>query len=370
MKVVDLDSHSEPRPQDVTIEPEYSHLRPRTFSNAKGDRQTIFDNKVMIKVSKAEQQRDPRTVTTDWKASRYDGGARYGIVTEAGIDHQFIAAGVGNTTFCYTDAKVGASFCRAYNNFIYNTFMKPYPKTFSGLPQLPLQDCGESIKELERCVKELGMRTVYLPTNWNGIDLADPHWWNFYDKVRDLGITGIIVHIETLSANSKWVGQERLKILGGDGTRGRRILSHPFEYCTTITNLIFTGMMDNFPDFRFAFLEADAEFAIVLKHRIEENLDNVPYLKDMLSHPLEWYFDRLYFLVEGLMFEHNAKRLRQAIDEFGEDHLFFGSDMPHTDGLDNIAAVAEFKKMDGLSDKVKEKILGGNAFRIIGDSVM
>ena len=129
-------------------------------------------------------------------------------------------------------------------------------------------------------------------------------------------------------------------------------------------------MMDNFPDFRFAFLEADAEFAIVHKHRIEDNLDNVPYLKDMLSHPLEWYFDRLYFLVEGEMFEHNAKRLRQAIDEFGEDHLFFGSDMPHTDGLDNIAAVAEFKKMDGLSDKVKEKILGGNAFRIIGDSVM
>ncbi len=44
--------------------------------------------------------------------------------------------------------------------------------------------------------------------------------------------------------------------------------------------------MDVFPEFRFAFLEAGAEFAIVLKHRIEENLEQIGYLREMLAHPL------------------------------------------------------------------------------------
>jgi aminocarboxymuconate-semialdehyde decarboxylase len=322
----------------------------------------------MLESSKKEQTRSGVKEPANWRASRYDGAARYQIVKDGGIDYQFISPGVGVTTFCYVDKKVGAAFCRASNRFLHETFMKPYPDTFSGLPILPLQDCGEAAREFERCVKEYGMRVLYIPTNWDGIDLADPHWWNFYDRVRDLGIRGIIVHIETLSPDSKWVGKERLKVLGPDGTRGRRILSHPFEYCTTITNLIFTGMMDNFPEFSFAFLEADAEFAIVLKHRIEENLGGVPYLKDMISHPLEWYFDRFYFLAEGEMIENDAKRLRHAIDELGGEHLIIGTDMPHTDGIENIEAIGKIKSLAGISDEVKNNILGGNALTLMGNT--
>jgi hypothetical protein len=120
------------------------------------------------------------------------------------------------------------------------------------------------LPRLERWVNDLGVRSFITPTNWNGIDMADPYWWNFYDKVRELGIRGIIIHVESLSPNSRWVGKERLGVLGPDGTRGSRLLSHPFEYCTNIVNLIFGGMMDSFPEFRFAFLEEATQFAIVL----------------------------------------------------------------------------------------------------------
>src|SRR5215467_14170119 len=166
--------------------------------------------------------------------------------------------------FSYIEPKAGAAFIRASNNFIHKTFMKPYPRMFTGAPQLPLQDIPEAMKELERCVKELGMLTFLMPTNWNGIDIADPHWWNFYDKVRELGIKGIIVHIGSFAG--PWVGQERLSVLGPDGTAGRRIVSQPFEYCTNMINLMFGGLMDSFPEFNFAFLEAGAEFAVNFKH--------------------------------------------------------------------------------------------------------
>jgi aminocarboxymuconate-semialdehyde decarboxylase len=302
----------------------------------------------------------------EWDAANYDGGLRYHQVREAGIDQQFVSSGtVGQ--FNYIDAQVGAAFCRGYNDFIYRTFVKPYPQTFSGLPQLPLQDIPEAMKELERCVKDLQMRTFLMPTNWNGIDMADPHWWNFYDRARDLGVRGIIVHIGSFAG--PWVGQERLKVLmGPESTAPRRIVSQPFEYSTNIINLIFGGMMDVFPEFRFAFLEAGAEFTIVLKHRIEENLEQIGYLQEMLAHPLKWYFDRFYFLMDDRMLDQDGKLLRYAIEELGAEHLFFGSDYPHQDG--HLDTAGKLKSMRGISEDLKGRILGGNALMLLGDSVV
>lgn len=355
MKIIDLDSHSEPRGQDYDIGPQYLHLRPRVYVDAKGNLRELFHNKVM-KIAHGGQQ---TLAASEGKhrAGEYDGSVRYEQITAAEIDFQFITAG-NNTMFSYIDSKVGAAFCKAYNNFLYEKFMCPYPNTFSGLPQLPLQDVSEAIKELERCVENLGMRSFIMPTNWNGIDMADPYWWNFYERVRDLGITAIFVHIESLSPDSPWVGKERLAVLGPDGTRGRRILSHPFENCTNIVNLMFGGMMDAFPEFRFAFLKVGASFATVLKHRIKENLKRVPYLRDMLTQPLENYFDRFYFPVEDLLeADDNGKLLRYAIEVLGAEHLFFGSNYPRSGGNMDLSAV---------SPEVKEKILGGNAVALMG----
>jgi aminocarboxymuconate-semialdehyde decarboxylase len=266
------------------------------------------------------------------------------------------------SAFNYVDAKAGAAFCRAANNFIHDTFMKPYPKVFTGLPALPLQDIPEMNKELSRCVKDLGMLTFLMPTNWNDIDMADPHWWNFYETVGELGIQGFVVHFGTL--HGPWVGKERLTVLGADGTVGRRIVSGMFEYSTNILNLIFGGMMDTFPNFKFAFLEVGARFAISLKDSIRENLDQIGYMRDMLAHPLDWYFDRFYFLVDDRMLESDGRLLRYAIEELGEEHLFVGSDYPHPDGHLNI--FSRLMELNWLSMDAKEKMVCKNIETLMG----
>jgi aminocarboxymuconate-semialdehyde decarboxylase len=312
-----------------------------------------------------EQQVAFREGKSKWRAAEYDGAVRYEQVKGAGIDFQFVSAGTVGM-FSYIEPKAGAAFIRASNNFIYKTFMKPYPKMFTGAPQLPLQDIPEAMKELERCVKDLGMLTFLMPTNWNGIDIADPHWWNFYDKVRELGIRGIIVHIGSFAG--PWVGQERLSVLGSDGTAGRRIVSQPFEYCTNMCNLMFGGLMDSFPEFNFSFLEAGAEFAVNFKHRLKENVEQIGYLQDMLTGPIDKYFDRFYFVVDDLLLEEGGKRLVNTVGELGADRLFFGSDYPHDDG--HLDTVTKIKEVKGISDEVKEKILGGNTMSSMGDSLL
>ena len=362
MMVIDLDSHSRPRRQDYVIDPRYDHLRPRSYTDSKGNIRRVFDNKIVSVLTAGEQQVSARDGKSQWRAAEYDGAVRYEQVKEAGIDFQFVSAGTVGM-FSYIEPKAGAAFIRASNNFIYETFMKPYPTMFTGAPQLPLQDIPEAMKELERCVKELGMQTFLMPTNWNGIDIADPHWWNFYDKVRELGIRGIIVHIGSFAG--PWVGQERLSVLGSEGTAGRRIVSQTFEYCTNMCNLMFGGLMDSFPEFNFSFLEAGAEFAVNFKHRVQENVEQIGYLQDMLTGPIDKYFDRFYFVVDDLLLEQGGKRLVHAAEELGTDRLFFGSDYPHDDG--HLDTVTKIKQVKGISDEVKEKILGGNTMSFMGD---
>jgi aminocarboxymuconate-semialdehyde decarboxylase len=363
MKVIDLDSHSNPRPQDYIVDAEYSHLRPRVYVDSRGTLREIFNNKIIRSHSRGDMGGEEAEKSNS-RLSYYDGSFRYKDVVDSGVDFQFISAG-SPTMFNYVDARIGTAFCRAYNDFLYNAFMKPYPKTLMGLPQLPLQSIPESIRELERCVKDLGMITFLMPTNLSGTDMADPYWWNFYDRVRDLGITGIVLHVHSLSAESKWVGKERLAALGPEGTRGRRILSHPFEYSTNIVNLIFGGMMDSFPEFRFAFLETGAEFALLLKHRIEDNLEIVGYLRNQLAHPLEWYFERFYFVVDERLLRDGGALLKDAIRELGPDHLFFGSDYPHH-GRGDLDMINQLRQLDGVAEETKEKILGNNVNQLLG----
>ena len=362
--IIDLDSHSRPRREDYVIDSEYEHLRPRAYTDSKGNIRRVFNNKIVSVSTAGERKIADSEGKAAWRAAEYDGTVTV-PAGEGGWNQLSVClCRHGRYVQLHRTPNQGAAFIRASNNFIHNTFMKPYPKTFTGAPQLPLQDIPEAMKELERCVKELGMLTFLMPTNWNGIDLADPHWWNFYDKVRDLGIRGIIVHIGSFAG--PWVGQERLSVLGPDGTAGRRIVSQPFEYCTNMINLMFGGLMNSFPEFNFAFLEAGAEFAVNFKHRVKENVEQIAYLQDNLTSPIDKYFDRFYFVVDDLLLEDEGKRLTAAVDELGADHLFYGSDYPHDDG--HLDTASKINRLAVFRPRRRRKYLAGMRVHLWGES--
>ena len=360
MRVIDLDSHSRPRNEDLLLEDEFLHLKPRHARDSNGNMTYGFGDTVLRTLPPETVEKGDSRVK-DWRTAHWDGATRFKNVAEAGIDYQFVSAGtVGG--FNYVDAKPGAALCRAANNFIHDHFMKNYPGMFSGLPQLPLQDTREAMRELERCVNDLGMVTFLMPTNWNGIDMADPHWWDLYDCARRLGIKGIIVHRG--GSMDPFIGKERIKVLGGGSSIGIRIVTSQFEYSANIVNLLFGGMMDRFPELRFAFLEGGVEFAVALKHKIEAEVKEIPYLEKQLAQPLKSYFDRMYFVVDDILLDGGEKRLQWAIDEMGADQLLFGSDYPHLDS--HLEMCGTIKELEGISTEVKEKILGRNALALLG----
>lgn len=52
------------------------------------------------------------------------------------------------------------------------------------------------------------------------------------------------------------------------------------------------------------------------------------------------------------------------VDTMGEDHVMFGSDFPHPEGIGDPLSFVE--RLGGFSDAAKAKIVGGNAIEQLG----
>src|ERR1051326_4474007 len=102
MLVIDLDSHSRPRSEDYVIAPQYEHLRPRSFTDASGNVQRVFNNKVVSVLTAGEREISSREGKAAWGAAEYDADVRYEQVKAAGIDYQFVSAGTVGM-FSYID---------------------------------------------------------------------------------------------------------------------------------------------------------------------------------------------------------------------------------------------------------------------------
>jgi hypothetical protein len=63
-----------------------------------------------------------------------------------------------------------------------------YPKRFLGTARVNPNDGMKAVRELERAVKELGMKCVYASTFRVGLPANDKRWYPIYAKAAELGI--------------------------------------------------------------------------------------------------------------------------------------------------------------------------------------
>src|SRR5262245_44906051 len=76
-----------------------------------------------------------------------------------GIDVQVLYGSLTLTLTSVIDAELAAALCRAYNNYIRDD-CEPYRTRLVPVGIVPLQDVGEAISEMHRCVEQLGMPAV------------------------------------------------------------------------------------------------------------------------------------------------------------------------------------------------------------------
>jgi 4-oxalmesaconate hydratase len=97
------------------------------------------------------------------------------------------------------DEEVSQTWTRACNDLI-KRVVDLYPENFVGvcqLPQSPGVPISHSVRELERCVRDLGFIGCNLNPDpsgghWTAPPLTDKHWYPFYEKMVELDVPAMI----------------------------------------------------------------------------------------------------------------------------------------------------------------------------------
>src|SRR6185369_3188816 len=84
-----------------------------------------------------------------------------------GIERTILYPTQGLTHGFIRDPEWAVALARAYNDWIHDRFMRVNPRLLA-VALLPVQDIGEAVKELRRCVTELGMPGAVVPAVIHG----------------------------------------------------------------------------------------------------------------------------------------------------------------------------------------------------------
>jgi aminocarboxymuconate-semialdehyde decarboxylase len=223
-----------------------------------------------------------------------------------------------------------------------------HPKRFSGLGTVPLQSPKLAIKEMERCLDELGFAGVQIGTHVNDWNLDAPELFPFFEAASDLG-AAIFVHPWDMMGEAK-MPKYCLPWLVG----------MPAETSLAICSLIFGAVLERLPRLRICFAHGGGSFPGTLG-RIEQGFLKRPDLCAVQNkvNPRE-YVKRIY--VDSLV--HDGEVLKLLLSLFGPEHIALGSDYPFPLGEHEPGKLIE--SMTDLDAKAKERLLSGTAKEWLG----
>ena len=263
-----------------------------------------------------------------------------------GIDIQAVSP-APQQTYYWTDAGLGVELSRMVNDRLAEIVAK-WPDRFVGLGTVPLQNVDLAVAELERCVKQLGLRGVEINPSVNGMDLTDPrlNLEKFFVKARELDIV-IFMHPIGFTHGERLMDHYFNNVIG-----------NPLETTVATSHLIFDGVMERNPGLKIVLPHAGgflAHYWARMDHAWRARPDCRTVIKKAPSRYLEkFYFDTITF---------DSGMLRNLIDRYGPGQVLLGTDYPFDMGEEN--PVGLINGVPRLKSAEKEKIMGGNAARLL-----
>ena len=217
-----------------------------------------------------------------------------------------------------------------------------FPKRFVGLGTLPMQDADLAIKELERCVKSLGLAGIQIGSHINGWNLDDPRLFPVFEAASELG-AAVFVHPWQM------LGSERMELYWLPWLVGM-----PAETALSICTMIFGGVFERLPKLRVAFAHGGGAFPGIigrLEHGFKVRPDIVATAND--RNPRD-YIGQFY--VDSLV--HEPAMLQYMIDLLGSNRIALGSDYPFPLGEHHPGKMIEDM---ALKRKVRNDLLADSA---------
>jgi aminocarboxymuconate-semialdehyde decarboxylase len=241
--------------------------------------------------------------------------------------------------------------------------VRNHPRRFAGLGTIPMQDPDLAVRELERCVRELGLRGAQIGTH---VDANAHVSRNDTRNLDDASLDPVWSAAEKLGAAifvHPWdmLGKERMPKYWLPWLVGM-----PAETSLAICSMIFGGVFERFPKLRVAFAHGGGAFPFTIG-RIEHAFHVRPDLcaTDNKANPRKYLADGdtpARFYVDSLV--HDADALKLLLKLFGAQRVALGSDYPFPLGETHAGELIE--SMEELSAQDKAQVLSGTSLEFLG----
>jgi aminocarboxymuconate-semialdehyde decarboxylase len=263
-----------------------------------------------------------------------------------GIDIQAVCP-APQQTYYWTEPGLGLEVSRMINDRLAQ-IVATWPDRFVALGTVPLQNVELAVAELERCVKQLGLRGVEINPNVAGRELTDPslNLDRFFAKARELDIV-IFMHPIGFTQGDRLMDHYLNNLIG-----------NPLDTTVGTSHLIFGGVMERHPGLKIVLPHAGG----FLGHywaRMDHGWRARPDCRTVIKKPPTSYLKKFFF--DTITFD--PEMLRNLIDKFGAAQVLLGTDYPFDMGEED--PVGLINSVPRLPWAEKERIMGGNAARLL-----
>ncbi len=203
-------------------------------------------------------------------------------------------------------------------------FVDLAPERLNGLGLVPLQHPSSMVEALEHAVLECGLLGVEIgsfaatpgDSRRSTVELSDPRLEPFWSRAEELGAL-VFLHPFGCSLD------ERL-----DRFYLANTVSQPAENAVALSHLIFSGVLDRYPDLKILAAHGGGYLPTSLGR--SDHAWKVRPEAHNCSQPPSSYLKKLYF--DSLV--HSAAELRALVEATGSRQILLGSDYPFDMGAE------------------------------------
>lgn len=256
-----------------------------------------------------------------------------------------------------TDPEAAIKLAMSANDYVAG-LVADHPDRFFGFGALPMQDPEAAVKEIERCVNELGFvgfmlhgPTVLMQDGKRVFSYYDEDRYDIvWAKLAELD-TPLYFHVSSPEADQIRVYDGYDELLGNTWNWG-------YYGATQALRCVFGGVFERHPNAKLI-LGHMGESLPYLLGRLDEGYDcRRVWKKGRMTQPPSYYFKRnIYVTTSGGYY---PETLSCAISALGIDKILFANDYPHYPTETSVKQVEDCP----ITDEQKQAIYWDNAVRL------
>jgi predicted TIM-barrel fold metal-dependent hydrolase len=273
------------------------------------------------------------------------GEGRLKSMDENGIDVQVLSLTIPGVE--QLDPQIGTVLAGRTNDAL-SEVIKTYPDRFLGFAALAPQRPDEAAEELERAVKELGLKGWKTHSNYGENYLDDKKYWPIFERAAKLDVP---VYLHT-----SYPSIPQLKTSYGWALSGAPF-GFGIETAMSMMRLVLSGIFDKYPNLKIIlghlgealpFLLARMDYPYVIPWF---DKTTIPPLE---KKPSEYFRNNVFVTTSGNYYKPAFMCTREAL---GIERILLGTDYPYEDPHECL----QFMVGLPLSTQEKQKIYYGNA---------